>query len=233
MSIALVTGASGGIGRAVCLKLLQNDINVIAHYNSADEKFMDDFSVYAKAISAVRADFKDKNDIERLAKQIETHHGHIDYVINAAGISEDRLLINYPEESWDNVIDINLGGSFRIIRAITPLMSHGGHIVNISSRIAVRGGQGQCAYSASKAALLGLTFSLAQELAPQNIRVNAVMPGYAATPMGMSNSNALKRAKSESVLHTLSDADEAAELIYFIINTKTVTGQVFTLDSRL
>lgn len=234
MSISLVTGASGGIGRAVCLKLLQNEISVIAHYNSADEKFTDYFADHASRVFSVKADLKEKSDIENLFKRIETRYGHIDHVINAAGVTADELLVRYPEKTWDEVIDVNLNGCFRVIKSMIPLMSkQGGHIVNISSRSGVTGTPGQCAYSASKAALLGLTLSLAKELAPQNIRVNAVMPGYIGTSMGLANSKALARAKSDSVFGTLSDAEEAADLIFFIINTKTVTGQIFTLDSRL
>ncbi|KWT84135.1 SDR family NAD(P)-dependent oxidoreductase [Candidatus Magnetominusculus xianensis] len=233
MSVSLVTGASGGIGRAICQKLLQHNSDVIAHYYSADEKFIEYF--ISAPVFAVKADLRNKDDIENLSKLIETRFGHIDHVINAAGVTADELLIKCPESSWDEVIDVNLSACFRVIRAMLPLfvVAGGGHIVNISSRSALRGTAGQCAYSASKAALLGLTVSLAQELAPQNIRVNAVMPGYVETPMGLSNPKALARAKSSSVLNTLSDADEAAELIWFILNTKTVTGQFFTLDSRL
>ncbi|MEO5360828.1 MAG: SDR family NAD(P)-dependent oxidoreductase [Nitrospirota bacterium] len=232
MSVSLVTGASGGIGRAICQKLLQHNSDVIAHYYSADEKFIEYFSA---PVFAVKADLRNKGDIENLSKLIETRFGHIDHVINAAGITADELLIKCPESSWDKVIDVNLSACFRVIRAMLPLfvVTGGGHIINISSRSALRGTAGQCAYSASKAALLGLTVSLAQELAPQNIRVNAVLPGYVGTAMGLSNPKALARAKSTSVLNTLSDAEEAAELIWFILNTKTVTGQLFTLDSRL
>ncbi|MBF0457585.1 MAG: SDR family NAD(P)-dependent oxidoreductase [Nitrospirae bacterium] len=233
MSVSLVTGASGGIGRAVCLKLLQNELSVIAHYNSADEKFTDYFAGHSSRVFAVKADLKEKGDIENLFKQIENRYGHIDNVINAAGVSADELLVRYPERLWDEVIDVNLSGCFRVIKSMLPLVARGGHIINISSRSGVTGTPGQCAYSASKAALLGLTYSLAKELAPNNIRVNAVMPGYIETSMGLANLKALERAKSSSVLNTLSDAEEAADLIFFIINTKTVTGQLFTLDSRL
>ncbi|MBF0554549.1 MAG: SDR family NAD(P)-dependent oxidoreductase [Nitrospirae bacterium] len=233
MSVALVTGASGGIGRAICLKLLQHNYDVIAHYNTANETFAGDFREYASRVCAVKADITKKSDIENLSKLIEAQYGTIDHVINAAGIAADGLLIKYPERLWDEVIDVNLSGCFRVIKAMLPLMAQqGGHIITIASRSAVRGTTGQCAYSASKAALLGLTLSLARELAPHNIRVNAVMPGYCGTPMGLANLKALAAARKDSVLNTLSDAEEAAGLIFFILNTKTVTGQIFTLDSR-
>lgn len=232
MSVTLVTGASGGIGMAACRRLLQNNSNVIAHYNTADERFVEGLG---NQCLAVRADLRKTGDVETLSRLIESRYGHLDHIVNAAGVSSDGLLIKYPEDQWDNVIDINLGGCFRVVKAMLPLLiaAGGGHIINISSRSALTGTAGQCAYSASKAALLGLTFSLAKELAPHNIRVNAVMPGYIATPMGLANLNALERARSDSVLNTLAEAYEAAELIAFILNTKRVSGQIFTLDSRL
>ncbi|MBF0517137.1 MAG: SDR family oxidoreductase [Nitrospirae bacterium] len=232
MSVTLVTGASGGIGMAACRRLLQNNSNVIAHYNTADERFVEGLG---NQCLAVRADLRKTGDVETLSRLIESRYGHLDHIVNAAGVSSDGLLIKYPEDQWDNVIDINLGGCFRVVKAMLPLLiaAGGGHIINISSRSALTGTAGQCAYSASKAALLGLTFSLAKELAPHNIRVNAVMPGYIATPMGLANLNALERARSDSVLNTLAEAYEAAEVIAFILNTKRVSGQIFTLDSRL
>ncbi|MBF0567589.1 MAG: SDR family oxidoreductase [Nitrospirae bacterium] len=232
MSVALVTGASGGIGRAVCLKLLQHNYDVIAHYNTAGDQFTGQFSGYASRVRPVRADITKRSDIEDLSKMIKAQYGTIDHIINAAGIAADGLLITYNERQWDEVIAVNLSGCFMVIRAMLPLMAHGGHIITISSRSAVSGTVGQCAYSASKSALLGLTLSLARELAPHNIRVNAVMPGYCGTPMGLANAKALAAARADSALNTLSDVEEAAELILFILNTKTVTGQFFTLDSR-
>ncbi len=233
--MSLVTGASGGIGRAICLRLLQDGHNVIAHYNSADVRFIGDFAGHTASVFPVKADLRNNAEIEQLSKLVETRCGYVDHVISAAGAAADGLIINYPESTWDEVIDINLSGCFRVIRAMLPLLikANGGHIITISSLSAVKGTPGQCAYSASKSALLGLTYSLAKELSPHNIRVNAVMPGYIGTTMGLANPRALERAKSDSVLDTLSDAEEAAGLVLFILSTKTVTGQVFTLDSRL
>jgi 3-oxoacyl-[acyl-carrier protein] reductase len=156
-------------------------------------------------------------------------------VINNAGITKDALLLRQSEEDWDSIIRTNLKGCFNIIKTMAPIMvkSGGGHIVNISSRSGVRGKAGQAAYSASKAALLGLTFTSAAELAADNIRVNAVLPGYMMTDMGVKAGKAAAEAKGESVLKKLSGAAEIAGLIVSLLKTENVTGQVFSLDSRI
>jgi 3-oxoacyl-[acyl-carrier protein] reductase len=132
------------------------------------------------------------------------------------------------------VIETNLTGSFNVIRALSPLMvqSGGGHIVNISSRSGLSGKAGQAAYSAAKAAVLGLTRTAAAELATDNIRVNAVLPGYLMTEMGKAAEKASHAAKEASLLKRLSDPQEVAGFIAFLVSTEGVTGQVFSIDSR-
>jgi NAD(P)-dependent dehydrogenase (short-subunit alcohol dehydrogenase family) len=127
---------------------------------------------------------------------------------------------------------VNVKGAFNVMKACVPLMKNGGHVVNISSYSGLKGKKGQAAYSASKAALLGLTKTAACELAPGNIRVNAVMPGYMPTGMGTAAYDAVEQAKAESLLNCLSDPREMAQFIAWLVTTKTITGQTFVFDSR-
>ena len=131
-------------------------------------------------------------------------------------------------------MEVNLKGCFNTVKAFAPLMmkSGGGHMINISSYSGARGKAGQAAYSASKAALIGLTYTLAKELSEYKIKVNAVLPGYMPTEMGSKASEAMKKAKEESITGSLSDPKKVAEFIAYLITTENITGQVFCLDSR-
>ena len=133
------------------------------------------------------------------------------------------------------MIRTNLKGCFNVISILAPLMisSGGGHIINISSFSGLKGKAGQAAYSASKAAVLGLTRTTARELSEYNIRVNAVAPGYMPTEMGKNAGKAAEIAKEESILKQLAKTGETAEFILFILKTGNVTGQIFSLDSRV
>ena len=146
----------------------------------------------------------------------------------------DRTPLDHEAE-WDEVIRTNLTGCFTMIRAAAPLMikSGGGHILNISSQAGLKGRTGQAAYSASKAGLVGLTISAAHELAEQNIRVNAVVPGYMSTGMGAAAITAMKQAVEESVMKALSEPSEVARCITVLAGMEYITGQVLSLDSRL
>jgi 3-oxoacyl-[acyl-carrier protein] reductase len=170
-----------------------------------------------------------------MADLIEKEAGRLDVVISNAGITKDALLLRQSEEEWDSIIRTNLKGCFNIIKTMAPLMvkSGGGHIVNISSRSGLKGKAGQVAYSASKAALLGLTYTSAAELAVYNIRVNAVLPGFMTTDMGMKAVRAMTEARGKSMIHRLSDPAEVAAMVVAIVNTGNITGQVFSLDSRI
>ncbi|MBF0343164.1 MAG: SDR family NAD(P)-dependent oxidoreductase [Nitrospirae bacterium] len=236
MPIALVTGASGGLGREAAKCLLIAGYDVIAHYNSASEKdLMRHLQRYEGRVFSIKADLSSKDDIRLMATRIGDKYGGINVVINSAGITRDRLLINCSQEDWDNVIGVNLSGVFYVIQAILPLLinSRDGHVVNVSSISGIKGVAGQCAYSASKAALLGLTYALAKELSGFHVRVNAIMPGYMETEMGLANPQALMKAQGQSLLNCLSSVQETASFICWLVKTQRQTGQVFTLDSRV
>jgi 3-oxoacyl-[acyl-carrier protein] reductase len=173
-------------------------------------------------------------EVSGMAREVENRWGRLDVLINNAGISRDALLVRLDEADWDQVLKVNLRGCLNTARAFVPLLeaAGGGHIINISSRSGLSGRAGQAAYSASKAALLGLTLSLAAELGPLDIRVNALLPGYMPTGMGKRNEKAMERARKESMLKRLSEPSEAASFVLWLAGTENITGQIFTLDSR-
>ena len=235
MPIALVTGASRGLGKEIALALLKKRYTVFINYLSASRDNSELLRSIGGDARAVRADVGDPVQVRGMADLIEKEAGGLDVVINNAGITKDALLIRQSEEEWDSVIRTNLKGCFNIIKTMAPLMvkSGGGHIVNISSRSGLKGKTGQAAYSASKAAILGLTYTSAAELAIYNIRVNAVMPGFMATDMGMKAFRAMTEARGKSMINKLSDPAEVAAVVLAIVDTEDITGQVFSLDSRI
>ena len=260
---ALVTGASGGLGREIVRVLIENGFFVAALYNRnpadlSDVDFKDGVANAANVGSAgcvgsreseesrqregsrqrffsIKADVRVRAEVDAAVEAARGRFGGLDCVINAAGISRDGLLVKYSEADFDDVMAVNLRGCFYVIRAALPSMekSDCAHIINVSSISGVTGKAGQCAYAASKGALIGLTLSLARELGPQGVRVNALLPGYMDTPMGRANPRAMHRAKEASALGVLSSVVEAAEMILFILRTRRVTGRIFTLDGRV
>ncbi len=232
MPVALVTGASRGLGKEIAFALAKNGYTVFANYLSADKEV----SELVRSVGrTIRADVADAAQVRAMADFVEKVSGRLDVVINNAGITKDSLLIRQSEKEWDSIIGTNLKGCFNIIKTMAPLMvkSGGGHVVNISSRSGISGKAGQAAYSASKAALLGLTYTCAAELAVHHIRVNAVLPGFMMTDMGIGAGRAMDQAREKSMLHSLSDPAEVAALVVSIVRTQNITGQVFSLDSRI
>lgn len=236
MPVALVTGASRGLGREIALALSRSGYSVAANYLSSDnEAGMLIKEMEASGSLLVKADVGDSAQVEKIGKEIGKRFGRLDAVINNAGIARDSLLLRQSEKEWDETIRTNLKGCFNTVKILSSLIasSGGGHIVTISSYSGLKGKAGQSAYSASKAALLGLTRSAAIELAEYDIRVNAVLPGYMATQMGGGAKKAMLAAREESALGKLSDPAEVVAFISYLLTTKNITGQVFGLDSRI
>ncbi|MDA8432598.1 MAG: SDR family oxidoreductase [Nitrospiraceae bacterium] len=234
MRVALVTGASRGLGREIARALARAGYVVAANYLTAEAEAQETVSMIGTGSFAVRADVGDPAQVLDMRRLIEKRCGRLDVIVSNAGIARDDLLVRQSEKDWDDVIETNLTGSFNVIRLLSPLMvqSGGGHIVTISSRAGHAGKAGQAAYSAAKAGLLGVTRTAAVELAADNIRVNAVLPGYLMTEMGKSAERAADAAKKASLLNRLSDPKEVAGFIAFLVGTEGVTGQVFSIDSR-
>ena len=235
MPVALITGASRGLGRQIALALSENGYSVSVNYRSSSAKAAQLMETTGRSSVALRADVGDSRQVRAIAEEIKREFGRLDVIINNAGITKDHLLLKQTELEWDSVIRTNLTGCFNVIRTLSPLMieSGGGHIINISSYSGLKGQPGQAAYSASKSALLGLTISAAQELSEYNIRVNAVLPGYMMTEMGAEAQKALEKVKNMSILKKLSQPREVADFILQLVKTENISGQIFNLDSRI
>ncbi len=233
--IALITGASRGLGRTIALTLARQGFTIIVNYHSSVEKAEDMVRMAGGRSCSFRADVGNSAEVMALVSEIDSRFGRLDVIINNAGITRDSILMRQTEEDWDEVIRTNLTGCFLVTRALSPLImkAGGGHIVNIASHSGARGKGGQPAYSAAKAGVTGLTLSAAAELAEHGIRVNAVMPGYLPTEMGRLSERAMDEARRKSLLHVLSSDQEAADFIAYLVNTTHITGQVFSLDSRI
>ncbi len=234
MKVAVVTGASRGLGRQIAVTLGKAGYCVAVNYNESENEAEEVGRLAGRHSVAVKADVGNFREVEAMSEKIYRRWGRVDALINNAGISRDGLLIRVTEDEWDEVMRVNLKGCFNAVKSFAPLMmqSGGGHIINISSRSS--GGKiGQAAYSASKASILGLTLTLAKELAKHNIRVNSILPGYMATDMGIKAQEAMTRAREESVLGSLSSPDEVSGFIANLLSTQNITGQTFYLDSRI
>jgi 3-oxoacyl-[acyl-carrier protein] reductase len=233
--VVLITGAGRGLGRHMAEEFLNKGFAVVVNYLQSEASAQALVAGREAYALSVKADIRDAGEVKKMIVQTADYFGRLDIVINNAGVTRDNLLLRQTEDEWDEVIRTNLTGCFNVLQAAAPLIikTGGGHIINISSYSGIKGKAGQPAYSASKAALIGLTLSASRELAEHNIRVNAVLPGYMMTAMGSSAMNAAARAKEESIMHTLSDPSEAARCIVALSTLSGVTGQVISLDSRI
>lgn len=231
--VAVITGGAGGLGGALVRAFHEHAYRVVINYRASADAAASLASSLGERAVPMKADVTAPEEMAAMADEIFRVWGRVDVLVNNAGITQNSLLMKLREDEWERVLDVNLKGPFNALRAFVPFMREGGHIVNISSYSGLKGKEGQAAYSSSKAALIGLTKSAAAELAAEGIRVNAVLPGYLPTPMGRSASLAMEKAKQESLLHTLSDAGEAARFILRLAETENITGQIFCLDSRI
>ncbi|MBI4691368.1 MAG: SDR family NAD(P)-dependent oxidoreductase [Nitrospirae bacterium] len=234
MPVAVVTGASRGLGKEIALSLGRESYSVVVNYLASENEAKKVADEIGKAF-IIRADVGDIRQVEGMVDTVYKKWGRVDVLINNAGITKDSLMPRLKEGEWDEVLRVNLKGCFNTIKIFSHVMikSGGGHIINVSSYSGLKGREGQAAYSASKAAILGLTYSAARELAEYKIKVNAILPGYMETEMGMAAEKAMETARSESIISILSDPKEVAGFIAHFLKTKNVTGQVFSLESRI
>ena len=234
---AVVTGGSRGIGEAIAYKLASMGANVAVIYSgnasaaeTVCEKCRQEYSVEAKAYLCNVADF---SAAKETAAKIKADFGTAQILVNNAGITRDGLLAMMKEEDFDSVLDTNLKGAFNMIRHMTGLFirAREGCIINMASVAGIMGNAGQCNYSASKAGLIGLTKSVAKELAPKGIRCNAVAPGFIATDMtGNQTDNPLLNMIP---LGKMGETDDVADAVAYLITAKYVTGEVLRIDGGL
>ena len=238
---AVVTGGSRGIGRAVCLELAAGGANVVLCYAgneaAAQETVAACESLGAKAL-AVRCDIADAAQVKALMDAAVEAFGAIHILVNNAGITRDGLLMLMKEEDFDAVINANLKGTFLCMKAVARLMMKQkyGRIVSMSSVVGLRGNAGQMNYAASKAGVIGLTKSMAKELATRGITVNAVAPGFIETDMTAAMPEAAKTATLASIpMQRLGAAADVAKAVAFLASDEAayITGQVLAVDGGM
>ena len=186
--VALITGATRGIGKQIAITLAKEGYNIALNYRKENEDLENakkEITELGVRVLAVQGDVSKYEDCERFVKEIIEKFGHIDVLVNNAGITRDCLLIRMKEEDFKQVIDTNLGGTYNVTKNVISYMmkAHSGRIINISSVVGIVGNAGQTNYSASKAGIIGFTKSLAKEVASRNILVNAIAPGFIETDM--------------------------------------------------
>lgn len=230
--VAIVTGGAVGLGKEIVIALSLIGCRICVNYHSSRESAVQLISEFGDKGLAVRADVGKRDEVSSMVDRVFDRWGRLDIVVNNAGVAKDALLVKQSEDDWDEVMAVHVKGALNLVQTCVPRMHYGGHIINISSYSGLKGRKGQAAYSAAKAALLGLTKSAALELAMHDIKVNAVMPGYMLTGMGSAAAGSRELARKESLLHILSDPLEVARFIAYLVTTKSITGQTFVLDSR-
>jgi len=233
--IAIVTGGSRGIGKAIALALGEAGAQVIVNYNQSAESA----EAVAQAVSgqAVQADISTDAGCQSLISAAEALGG-LDIMVNNAGITRDGLMPRMRDEDWVDVLETNLGGTFRMCRAASMLMmrQRRGSIINITSVSGVRGNAGQTNYSASKAAIAGMTRSLAKELARRNVRVNCIAPGFVETDMvKVMDPRVVEAAKKAIPMRRLAQPEEIASVVCFLASdlSSYVTGQEWVVDGGM
>ena len=239
--VALVTGASRGIGAAIASKLASLGCDVAINYAGNIQKAEETLnSVKAYGVNAqiYQANVANYEEVEAMTKQIIKDFGHLYIIINNAGITSDNLMMRMDQDSFDSVIDVNLKGTWNVCKSITRpiLKQRSGVIINLSSVVGINGNVGQVNYAASKAGVIGLTKSLAKEFASRNIRVNAVAPGYVKSDMTAKLSEEITEKVLENIpLGQLGEVEDIANAVAFLVSDEAryITGQVLVVDGGM
>ena len=238
---AIVTGASRGIGRAAALRLAKMGMNIVFTYNSGIEA-AEETKALCEAegveVLAVQADVSSSENCDQLVEQTMDAFGRVDVLVNNAGLTRDGLIIRMTDEQFDQVIDTNLKGAFYMMRAVSKQMmkQRSGRIINISSVVGVMGNAGQVNYAASKAGVIGMTKSLARELASRKVTVNAIAPGMIETDMTAVMSEKAKEAMKAAIpAGEMGKPEDVAGTIAFLAGEdgRYITGQVICVDGGM
>ena len=236
--VALVTGGSRGIGRAVVQTLAAQGWSVAFTWREREDEARRLAEELRGAARPFRFDLRDRARASDLVREVEEQVGPIEGLVNNAGVRRDGLLATLADDGWDDLVDANLGGVFRCCRAVVPRMLHRrrGAIVNVSSMTAVHGLAGQAAYGAAKAGILGLTRSLAREVGSRGVRVNAVIPGFVPTEMVADiPPEKVKTLRSAEALPAGVTTGGVAGAIVFLLSdaAASITGQTLVVDAGL
>ena len=241
--VALVTGASQGIGAAIALKLAAEGADIAINYVgeanlAAAQKVQAEIQKLGRKAVVVDANVADLNQVTAMVDTTVNELGHIDILVNNAGINRDNLLIRMKEEDWDAVLNVNLKGVFNVTKAALKYMmkQRYGRIISISSVVGVAGNAGQVNYAAAKAGIIGLTKSVAKEVASRNITANAIAPGFIRTPMtDKLPEEAVKNTMKSIPLGRMGEAEDIAKAVIFFASEDAdyITGQTLHVDGGM
>lgn len=240
-NVAVITGGTRGIGKQIALELAKNGYDIVTNYRTENDDLKDLINQVEKLgvkINTYKCDVSNFENTEEFIKNVISDFGKIDVLINNAGITKDGLLMRMKKEDFEDVIDVNLVGTFNITRNVIPYMikAKRGRIVNISSVVGVSGNAGQTNYSASKAGIIGFTKSLAKEVASRNITVNAVAPGFIQTKMTEVLKNEVKDEILKQIpLKRFGTTEDVAKAVKFLVSEDSsyITGQVINIDGGM
>ena len=238
---AIVTGGSKGIGKAICVRLAKDGFNIAFSYNSNPELAEETAKLCESAgvkVKFYKVDVADSTACKEWTEEVQAEFGSVDVLVNNAGITKDGLLMKMKDEDLDAVLDVNLKGSFYMMREASKIMlkQKSGKIVNISSVVGVMGNAGQVNYSATKAGVIGMTKSLARELAGRRINVNAVAPGMIETDMTRAMSDKAREAVIAGIpFKEMGKPEEIASVVSFLAgeDSNYITGQVICADGGM
>ncbi len=233
----IVTGGAKGIGKAIAIAFAKEGANIVLNYRSTSpEDVVKEIENYGVKCLTVQADISDFEQAKQLVDKAVEEFKTIDVLVNNAGITKDNLLLKMSENDFDMVINTNLKGAFNMIKHTSKIMlkQKSGTIINMSSVVGLTGNIGQVNYSASKAGMIGMTFSTARELASRGITCNAIAPGFITTDM----TDVLPDSIKENILNTIplkrfGTTDEIASTAIFLAKNKYITGQVITVDGGM
>ena len=238
--VAVVTGAGRGIGRAVALAYARMgaDVACVSRTEENSAKVAAEVEALGRRAWPLAVDVSDTAAVDAAAKEILELAGRVDILVNNAGVTRDNLLMRMSEEEWDTVLNTNLKGAFNFTRALTRpfIKQRSGRIINIASVVGLIGNAGQSNYAASKAALIGFTKSIARELAPRGITVNAIAPGFIETDMtAVLDDKVREEVLGRVPLGRFGSSDDIAHAAVFLAMEPTgyVTGQVLTVDGGM
>ena len=235
---ALITGAARGIGKAIALKYASEGANIAftdLEVNLDTEKEITALGVKAKSYASNAADFA---QTEEVVKAVKEEFGSIDILVNNAGITKDGLMLRMTEQQWDAVIAVNLKSAFNFIHACVPVMmrQRGGNIINMASVVGVHGNAGRANYAASKAGLIALAKSIAQEMGPKGIRANAIAPGFIETAMTAALPDEVREQWKQKIpLRRGGQVEDIANVATFLASdlSSYVSGQVIQVDGGM